>query len=224
MFRTFEEKGKTILIILIILSISSIGLFYFLKIRKNNFKVIKKDEVVEKKEEPQEEIKEEIKETKEDKWIVDVKGEVNKPGIHEISKDMRINDVISIAGGLTKNADTSLTNLSKRVTDEMVIVIYSKEEVKELTKERLSDKCDNREIILNGSCSTEVENKATIKKVNINKATLEELIKIPNIGEVRAKSIIEYRKDKVFNTIEDIKNVSGIGESTFELIKDYIEV
>ena len=106
----------------------------------------------------------------------------------------------------------------------MVIVIYSKEEVKELTKERLSDKCDNREIILNGSCSTEVENKATIKKVNINKATLEELIKIPNIGEVRAKSIIEYRKDKVFNTIEDIKNVSGIGESTFELIKDYIEV
>ena len=223
MFRTLEEKGKTILIILVILSISSIGLFYFLKIRKNNFKVIKKDEVVEKKDEIVE-AKEEIKEEPIEKWIVDVKGEVNKPGIHEINKDMRINDVISIAGGLTKNADTSLTNLSKKVTDEMVIIIYSKEEVKELTKERLSDKCDNREIILNGNCTTEVEKKDTIKKVNINKATLEELITIPNIGEVRAKSIIEYRKDKVFNTIEDIKNVSGIGDSTFELIKDYIEV
>ena len=223
MFRTLEEKGKTILIILVILSISSIGLFYFLKIRKNNFKVIKKDEVVEKKDEIVE-AKEEIKEEPIEKWIVDVKGEVNKPGIHEINKDMRINDVILVAGGLTKNAGTSLTNLSKKVTDEMVIIIYSKEEVKELTKERVSDKCDNREIILNGSCTTEVEKKDTIKKVNINKATLEELIAIPNIGEVRAKSIIEYRKDKVFNTIEDIKNVSGIGDSTFELIKDYIEV
>lgn len=229
MFKLFEEKGKIILIVLIILSLSSILIFYLLKFKKNSFKVIKKDEVVEsseKKEEVKEVLKEEIKEESKpikNTWLVDVKGEVNKPGVHEVSDNMRINDVIIVAGGLTKNADTSLTNLSKKVTDEMVIIIYSKEEVKELNRERLSEKCGNGEIILNGKCTTEVED-ITIKKVNINKASLEELITIPNIGEVKAKSIIDYRKDNPFTTIEDIKNVPGIGDSTYELIKSYIEV
>lgn len=225
-FKTIEEKGKIILIVIILISITGVGIYYFLKLRKNTYKIInKKDEsvVVEKAKEEKVEEKVEVKEEPVESWIVDVKGEVVSPGIHKVEKDMRINDVIKIAGGLTKNADTSLTNLSKKVSDEMVIVIYSKEEVKNiLTKEKLSTECGNQEIILNGECTTKKE--VTNKKVNINTATEEELKSIPNIGEAKAKSIIEYRKSKKFTTIEDIKNVPGIGESIFALIKDYIEV
>ena len=225
LFSMVEEKGKKILIIIIVLTISVVGAYYFIKLRKDSFKVIEKnDKVIKEEKEVKEEKKEEEKEEESISWIVDVKGEVVNPGIHKIEKDMRINDVIKVAGGLTKNADTTLTNLSKKVTDEMVIIIYSKEEVKEiLTKEKLSTECGNKEIILNGECTTKKEENAS-KKININIASKEELMKIPNIGEAKASSIIEYRTKTKFTKIEDIKNVTGIGDSIFELIKDYIEV
>ena len=63
------------------------------------------------------------------KYYVDIKGEVKNPGIYEVNSGTRINDVIKLSGGLTKNADVSIINLSKKVTDEMVIKIYSKKEV-----------------------------------------------------------------------------------------------
>lgn len=186
-----------------------------------------------------------------DNYYVDIKGEVVKPGVYEANPNSRIIDIIKLAGGLTKNADTSLINLSKKISDEMNIKIYSKEEVKnakdnlskdpeviEIIKE-IEKECicpDNNEVCNDNSNKNDAliednenqnidgnkdENKLLI---NINTATKEELLGIPDIGESKANKIIEYRNNNKFEKIEDIQNVSGIGETIFEKIKNYITV
>ena len=162
---------------------------------------------------------------------VDIKGEVKKPGVYELNSNNRISDVIKLAGGLTPNADTSVTNLSKRVVDEMVIIIYSKKEVQSFsdtkkTDETKLDKCKNNEKLINNSCvssDTTVSSKSSL--ININTASIEELMSLSGIGESKAKSIVEYRTSNgKFLKIEDIMNVTGIGESIFEKIKSNITI
>lgn len=161
-------------------------------------------------------------------YKVDIKGEVKKPGVYELEKDSRVIDVINKAGGLTSNADTKVTNLSKIIFDEMVIIIYSKEEVKNFSETKKNENIINNECnsIPNDSCITNDNTKEenAFNKISINTATKEELMTISGIGESKAIAIIEYRQDNLFKTIEDIMNVSGIGESLFEKIKDYIKI
>lgn len=144
---------------------------------------------------------------------------------------MRVIDVIELAGGLTNNADTSVINLSKKLKDEMVIIIYSKYQVKnfEATKEKekvVEEKCirENENALKNDACINDNNSKDTNtqSKININTASLEELQTLPGVGESKAKSIIEYREKQKFKTIEDIKNVTGIGDSLFAKIKENI--
>ena len=172
------------------------------------------------------------------KVTVEIKGEVKKPGVYEVNSNKRVNDVIALAEGLTKNADTSVNNLSKKVTDEMIIIIYSKEEVANFTKVKekedlLYEECVKTCMSNNNSClnpndldsttDTLVETDETNKKlVSINKASLDELMTLPGIGESKAKAIISYREKTKFNSIEEVKNVSGIGESLYAQIKDFI--
>ncbi len=152
--------------------------------------------------------KEDAKEVDE-KIVVDIKGEVNNPGTYEMSQDKRVSDVINDAGGLTDKASTDNINLSKKVEDEMVIVVSDKEEAN-IEKETLLT--DN------------IENNST-GKISINNADEKELTNIKGIGPSKAKSIIEYRnKNGQFNSIEEITNVKGIGKATFEKIKDYIKL
>jgi len=150
-------------------------------------------------------------------------------------------DLVELSGGLTENADISLLNLSKKVEDEMSIKIYSKKEV-ETAILNLEEEPTVIEIIkevekecicpdVNYACTntyettTEENNTATENDlVDINVATKEILMTLPGIGESKADQIIEYRTNNSFETIEDIKNVSGIGDSVFEKIKDYIKV
>ena len=189
----------------------------------------------------EEEIKEEaeIKETvktkkkeekeKENKVIVDIKGEVVNPGVYELTDQNNVNDAINVAGGLTQKSDTSNINLSKKLSDEMVIIVYSKEEIKKLNeeKEKTCPPCNNACIETKdekGKLNIE-ENKDNNTLININTATKEELLTLNGIGEAKAEAIIEYRdKNGKFNQIEDIKNVSGIGDSAFEKIKEQITV
>lgn len=164
--------------------------------------------------------------------VVDIKGRVKKPGIYRIdlSLDRRISDVITMAGGLLVDADTSITNLSKKIFDEMVIIIYSKEQVKNFVKVKeeetiKNDACNNQ----CDSCiekENEINDNNTINNelVNINTASLDKLMTLPGIGESKAIAIIEYRKNNPFKTIEEIMNVSGIGESVYNKIKDYIKI
>ena len=174
---------------------------------------------------------EEKEEEKEETISVDNKGEVNSPGIYTMPMASRVIDVIDRAGGLTENADTSVINLSKKLQDEMVIIIYSREQVLhfEETKkqeEYLLDKCrePDENSLKNDAC---IENESTniTGKININTASKEELMTLPGIGESKAKEIISYRETNgSFQSIEDIKNVTGIGESIFAKIQEAITV
>ena len=163
-------------------------------------------------------------------YKVDIKGQVNNPGMYTLRKNSRIVDVIDLAGGLTVNANTSVINLSKKIIDEMVIIIYSNEEVLDFskTKEIESQVINNciqksEDSLKNDACIDKDNKDNTIKIISINNATKEELMTLNGIGESKAEDIIKYRNENGgFKTVEDIKNVKGIGESLFDKIKENI--
>jgi len=188
------------------------------------------------------EITETIEETEtkeeivEEKILVDVKGAVVSPGVYQLSLGCSVQDAIYMAGGLLENANTKVINLSKRLFDEMVIIIYTNEEIEAYQKDpevltefvyvELPCECPDS---MNDACiSTETKvDKNTNEKslVSINTATKEELMTLSGIGESKADAIIKYREENgKFLDITDIMNVSGIGESAFEKIKDNITV
>lgn len=155
-------------------------------------------------------------------FYVDIKGCVVNPGVYQVTENNIVKDVIDMAGGLKKNAYTNNINLSMKVKPEMVIIVYNKNEV---TSNSGSIKnVTNDASIVTTTISSKSSKSESNVVVNINTASLEELQTIPGIGEGKAKKIIEYRNDNKFNTIEDIKNVSGIGDSLFEQIKNHITV
>lgn len=164
---------------------------------------------------------------------VDIKGKIKNPGVYKVDLklDRRVNDIIIMAGGLLKEADTSVTNLSKKLYDEMVIIIYSKDEVKRFTEAKEKEVLKNNECLQN-SCDSCIENEnitdnttnKDVTLININTASKETLMTLSGIGESKALAIIEYRKETPFKNKEDIMNVSGIGESAYKKIKDNITV
>ena len=178
--------------------------------------------------------KKETKDTKDEvpRIKVDIKGSVAAPDVYEVDSNSRVIDVINIAGGVTEDADTDNINLSKKVSDEDVIIIYSREEL-DNNKKSYEEKIDYCKSDNNSACATNVvtfddnstKEDAGSSIININTATVEDLMKLSGIGEAKAKSIIEYRNSiGSFSKVEDIKNVTGIGDSIFDKIKDYITI
>ena len=158
-----------------------------------------------------EEIPKDIEETTEvgehDIITVDVKGAVKSPGIYDLPVGSRINDAIQKAGGLTDNADSKSINLAQKISDEALVYVPTKEEA--ANQESYSNATGNKET----------------KKVNINKASLEELKQVKGLGGKRAQDIIDYRESKgTFRSVDDLKKVSGIGAKTIEKLKDYVTV
>jgi len=145
--------------------------------------------------------------------MVDVKGQIKHPGVYQSSVGERVIDVIGRAGGVTKNADESQVNFAQHVQDEMVIYIPAKGEeglVAPVTAE--------------GGAAAPGGN-TNNAKIDLNKADATELQTLPGIGQAKAAAIIDYReKSGSFKTIEDLKNISGIGDKTFEKLKDLITV
>ncbi|MDD3048976.1 MAG: helix-hairpin-helix domain-containing protein [Bacilli bacterium] len=210
-------KYKIILLILIILII---GIYIiFNNINEKQEVIIEEDINLINKEEP---IKEELK-----YYYVDIKGAVFNPNVYKIASDCRVIDAIKMAGGFNKDADTSILNLSKKITDEMTIIIYTKKQIEKFKamSSNINDvitediKCpdpDTNDACINNETSTS-------NKVSINTASLTELQTLSGIGEAKAKDIIEYRNTNgLFTKIEDIQNVKGIGESVFAKIKENI--
>ncbi len=170
-----------------------------------------------------------------DKIRVDIKGAVRNPGVYELETGSVVNDLIKVSGGLMSNADTSNLNLSKKLANEMVIIVYTKDEVKEMKQNdtlgdaNITDELNENSSIIGGSSETSTSKKITSSKtngkVNLNTASKEELETLNGIGSSKAESIIQYRSTcGAFRTIEDIKNISGIGDALYAKIKDYITV
>lgn len=113
----------------------------------------------------------------------------------------------------------------------MVIIIYSKNEVKDFKKtkeieKQVIDKCIQKDetSLKNDACIENTTTQTKDTKVNINTATIDELMTLSGIGESKAKSIIKYREETPFKTIEELKNVQGIGDNLFAQIKENITV
>jgi competence protein ComEA len=209
----FKKYSKRIILLLVII-VLLVAYYLIYKIKFNDKSKI--DDVVAYVDITSEVVTSE-EETK-NNFYVDVKGEVKNPGVYFVSDGMLVIDAINLAGGLTKKACTDDINLSMKLTKEMVIYINNKNnfttttKVTELNDVKITNKQNNK------------SNNELSGLVNINTASKEELMSITGIGESKANSIIEYRKENKFNSIEDIKNVSGIGDKFFEQIKDYITV
>lgn len=149
-------------------------------------------------------------------------GEVNNPGIYEAPKGVMLNAIIEAAGGLTEAASANNINLVYQIECNMSIYIPSEEEITQGFTGGDIIRQDGVYVWGAQPGTSGSPDQTAALMVNINTATEEELKSLPGIGEVTAKAIINYRKDTPFKTIDDIKNVTGIGESKFKQIKDYI--
>lgn len=230
------KKYKYLITIILILSIIVLGIIIKINLDKNKELNIDNEIFSYEKEE---DVKEKISEYK-----VDIKGAIANPGVYIGNDNTRVIDVIDMAGGLLENSDITVINLSKKVFDEMVIIIYTKEEVEKMLngeeinydniitdKEILFPDIKNDAVIeeetntSNNESVKEESKTEEISIVNINTASIEELDSLPGIGSSKAQNIIDYRNvNGKFGSIEEILNVNGIGTAIYEQIKTYITV
>lgn len=230
-------------VLLLILIILNIGIYAFL------YYIFYYEE----KEEETYSINETItnEEVQENDIYVDIKGAVNTPGVYKLKNNSIINDLVLASGGFNSNAYTNNINLSKKLSNEMVVYVYTKYEYSKLDeiktvyveKECNCPKYDIKSCIDNGSSiikttddtekvkeEKEIKEEQDIKEeinslININTASLEELMTLSGIGEAKAKSIISYRETNGnFIDTKDITKVSGISDNMYEKIKDNITV
>lgn len=140
---------------------------------------------------------------------VDVKGAVKSPGIYDLPVGSRVNDAVQKAGGLTEQADSKSLNLAQRVSDEALVYVPTKGE----------------EVAGQQAGSGAPSSTSKDKKVNLNKASLEELKQVKGLGGKRAQDIIDHRESNgKFKSVDELKKVSGIGAKTIEKLKDYVTV
>lgn len=144
---------------------------------------------------------------------VHVCGEVKNPDVYSFTEGTRVIDAIKRAGGFTKTAAKEYINQARAIVDGEQIYIPSLDEVKDM------DTAGGKEQAKDQGSSL----KSTL--VNINNASMEELMTLPGIGESKAKSIITYREENgTFKSIEELKNITGIKEGVYKKISDFITV
>ena len=145
--------------------------------------------------------KEEKEEKESTKIVVDIKGEVKKPDIYWLEEDSIIEDLINIAGGVTEEGDLSKINRAEKLNNHEVVLIPN-----------INDEESEGETIISSTINNNKDN-----KININTANSAELDSLSGIGPSKAEAIIKYREENGnFKTIEEIKNVTGIGEGLFK--------
>ena len=159
-------------------------------------KEVKKEEKEEKEESPEQDL-----------ITVDVKGAVKSPGIYNLPVGSRVHDAVQKAGGLTEEADSKSLNLAQKVSDEALVYVPTKGE----------------EAVSQQTASGTTPSTSKDKKVNLNKASLEELKQVKGLGGKRAQDIIDHREaNGKFKSVDELKKVSGIGAKTIEKLKDYV--
>lgn len=144
-----------------------------------------------------------------EKIIIDIKGEINAPGVYEMQLGDRMIDIVDRAGGLTDDASETAINLAEKLQDEMAIII---------------PKEGDEPLESNDIGSMESGTSSKTDKLNLNHATQSELETLNGIGPSKAEAIISYREENgLFQTVEDVLEVNGIGEKTLESFKDDIK-
>ena len=213
MLDNLSLKQKKILIIITI--IVGIGVMYFIYNKLGtNSQEIEENILVQNNSNS---AKEETEQEKE-QIIVHITGAVKEPGIVRLDEGSRMEDAIEKAGGLTEDADISDVNLAYVLEDGIKIKIPSNLDIEGEEQEIITD-----DIGKNITQETETANGNSENQININKATETELESLPGIGAELASRIVEYRNQNgKFSSCEDIKNVSGIGDSKYEKLKDLI--
>lgn len=194
-------KVKALIVVMVIIVITTIGLYIYKTSKEEEYMYY--EESIEANE-----ITNEENVIQEETITVHITGEIKYPGVVVLKNGDRIVDAIEAAGGETENADLDRVNLAYVLNDGDKIYIPNKNEEEE-----------------KGNTITTENEIGQEKKItiNINTATLEELIKLPGIGEATANKIIEYRKQNgKFQNIEELKNVPGIGNSKYETLKEMI--
>lgn len=142
-------------------------------------------------------------------FYIDIKGEVVYPGLYEMEEGERVFHAIERAGGFTVDAEQKAVNLAEKCYDEMVLYVPSKEEVE-----------TGGALGMQSSSSSGKE-----ELIQVNRATADELTKLPGIGPAKADAIIRHREEYgPFQRVEELVNVPGIGEKTLENIRDMIKV
>lgn len=196
-----DLKTKLIIIATIIVVIITIGLYIYKQSKEDTFEEYENINF-----EDENSIYENSIEEFEN-ITIHITGEVKYPGVVVLQNGARIVDAIEVAGGETEEADLNKLNLAYILNDGEKIYVPNKNDM-------------NSEEILENQQGDDKQS-----SININTATVEELTELPGIGEATANKIIEYRKQNgKFETIEELKNVAGIGNSKFENIKDKIKV
>ena len=147
------------------------------------------------------------------KIIVEIKGEVAKPDVYQLEEGSIIKDLIDMAGGVTEEADLSRINRAEELLNHELIIIGN-----------INDETESSVVQNNSTYSSNGNNSDKVSTlININTADLEQLKEITGIGNIKAQSIIDYREaNGGFKSLEELKNVDGIGDKTFEKIKEQI--
>ncbi len=222
------KQKKIIAIILIIVVLIA---YYYLYLKNSTEEISNQDLEVNNTQESNQ-TNETEKET-EETIVVHISGAVNIEGIVELEAGSRIANAIEKAGGVKENADMTDINLAYPLEDGMKIHIPTKEETE--ANKNNENMIDERYIISSSGGVSSKEDTNSIQgssksttsnaKVNINTATQEELDTLPGIGPSIASKIIDYREQNgKFNSIEEIKEVSGIGDAKYQKIKDSITI
>lgn len=142
---------------------------------------------------------------------VDVEGAVASPGLYLVSADARVNDAVAAAGGMTSDADRQRVNLAQKVEDGMQVYVPSREETPATTGTTTTGA---------GQASSSGASKG---KVNLNTASAEELQTLSGIGPSLSQRIIDYRQaNGPFKSVDDLRKVSGIGDTRFKSLKDLV--
>lgn len=163
---------------------------------------------------------------------VDVKGAVKNPGVITVQANQRVDVVIKKAGGIKKDADLNQVNLSHKLADQMLVYIPVKGDETQINSPVLvkndkndTSQVDGEETASSGTSDEGIDQPDGNEKVNINSAPKEKLTELNGIGDKKADQIVAYRQEKgSFKTIEDLKNVSGIGDKIFESLSDQITI
>ena len=231
------KKQKIILVVIAIIVVGFICYYVYSKDEGNMNFYNNELEIEDEREEKGQNVSEDENKTEEysaSTIIVHVEGAVNKPGVYELRINSRIADAIEKAEGVTQEAVTNEINLAYKLEDGMKIHIPTAQEYEEQKKQKEESNGteDIQYITTNSGLNDESDknsNNSNIveknSKVNINTATQTELETLPGIGPSTSAKIIEFReKNGNFKSIEDLKNVSGIGDVKFDNIKDKIEI